>query len=146
MPREAEREYRILGNLGEAYRMAGNQAKAALAYRRAIAMAEQQLNGTTADGPRHASLGLYYAGVGEPGQAREQANRAIELQPASSEIRYLAAAEFAMNGEKGRALAELRQALERGYPLDVIRSAPLLSPLRGTPEFHNLEAEFSQQP
>lgn len=146
MPREAPRDYRIPGNLGEAYRFSkAPSGKSEWAYRQAIQIAERQLTGTPGDASLHSSLALYLAGAGEPAKAVEQIEEALRSRPEDSEIRYRAAVVFAQTANVTRAIAEVREALVRDYSLTVIQDAPLLAPVRAHPEFRNLVQEFKPQ-
>jgi serine/threonine-protein kinase len=137
--REAPGEYRIWGNLGDAYWLAKlPPEKARGAWRRAVEIAEPQLTGKPGDAELLSLLAKYHAKLGDRAKASERIAAALSLAPSSAMVHYQAGLVFALLGDRTRALAELTVAVNLKYSIEEIRQAPELVPLHQTPEFQEL--------
>ena len=121
------------GNLADAYHWgSGGDEKASAAYRRAIALGEDQLVVNPNDAVLLADLSYYYAMLGSRAEALEAFERALELLPSDIDVQHRGAQVYQALGEIERALELVRQAVENGYPADEIRVDPLFANLDET--------------
>jgi serine/threonine-protein kinase len=135
----------IMGNLADAYRWSGQPDRANGTYERAIALAFKKLQVNPRDANVLDELGTYYAKKGEAVQALDFMRRARALSPANIDMIYDQAQVFAITGRSAEALKALREALQKGYSVEQIKSDPELTTLRDLPEFKKLIAEFSKR-
>jgi tetratricopeptide (TPR) repeat protein/tRNA A-37 threonylcarbamoyl transferase component Bud32 len=138
-PRDSPNEYRIWGNLGDAYWLARMpQPQAVEAWTKAAALARAQLARTPADMRILATLAKFEAKIGQNADAIRDAGDAVRRDPANAAIRFQAALALALAGRHNEALDELAKALELKLPVSEIREAPELEPLRNLPRFKQL--------
>src|SRR5216684_2197348 len=135
----------LMGNLADAYRWSNQLEKANSTYDRAIALAFKQLQVNPRDANVLDELGLYYANMGNASQALDFMRRARALSAANIDMIYNQAVVFAISGRAAEALKALREALQKGYSLEQIKSDPELGTLQALPEFKKLVAEFSKR-
>src|SRR6266849_317319 len=135
----------MMGNLADAYRWSNQVDKANATYERAIALGFKQLQVNPRDANVLEQLGLYYAKKGDAIQALDFMRRARALSPADVNMIYNQAVVFAIGGRTAEALKALREALQKGYSLEEIKSDPELGTLQALPEFKKLVAEFSKR-
>ena len=124
----------IIGNLASGYWFAGDHAKALKAYDQAIVLASKELQVNPRDANVMGNLAIYYAEKGDikNGQtlikrAREIAD-SVDLTYYDAEIQYLA-------GHKTEAARALKEALNKGYSLDIAKADPWLGNAFQEPEF-----------
>ncbi len=140
-PRDAPKEYRIWGNLGDAYWLAGAPVeKSAAAYRHAIEIAEKLRTGSPNPVDIDSVLAEYYAKIGERDRAVERIESALQSAPSSASVRYQAGLVYATLNKDDRALEELKEALTRGFAVDQIKGAPEFKKLRDNPAFAGILA------
>jgi eukaryotic-like serine/threonine-protein kinase len=135
----------MMGNLADAYRWSGQPDRANATYERAIALGFKQLQVNPRDAGVLEQLGLYYAKKGDAIQALDFMRRARALSLADVNVIYNQAVVFAISGRTAEALKALREALQKGYSLEEIKSDPELGTLQSLPEFKKLVAEFSKR-
>jgi tetratricopeptide (TPR) repeat protein/tRNA A-37 threonylcarbamoyl transferase component Bud32 len=129
--REAPNDYKIWGNLGDAYWLSGAPPdKASSAFRHAVEIAERLRAGKPEDADLSSVLAEYYAKLGARDQAVERIEAALSTDPKSASVHYQAGLVYAMLGEDDRARREVAEALARGIAPDQIQHAPELKPLR----------------
>lgn len=129
-----DRNYIRWGNLADAYYWApGERDKAAGAYRRAIALAEEQLAINSGDPEVHQITARHYAMEGEPNDALQHIQAALQLAPTEPDVLQGAAHVYIVLEERERALEYLLQAIEAGYPRAEIRVDPLFRELLDDP-------------
>jgi serine/threonine-protein kinase len=129
-------DYLYWGNLADAYYFApGERPKADVAYRRALALAEEELRVNPRDAFALVSLAHYRAKTGQAGPAREAAERALALAPDDMNVVFFAAIVHESLGRSERALELLRRAQQQGYSALEIANHPELAALRARPEF-----------
>jgi len=134
----------LMGNLADAYRWSNQLDKANATYDRAIALAFKQLQVNPRDANVLDELGLYYGKKGDAVQALDFMRRARALSPSDVNLIYDQAVVFAETGRTAEALKTLREALQKGYSLQQVKSDPELTALQNLPEFGKLVAEFSK--
>lgn len=137
----APRDHRIWGNLGDAWGQApGREAEAGLAYRKAVALAEERLRINPADARVRSDLAHYHARLGHAERARHLAAEALRQDPRNAYVHYNAALVNVRLGATGAALDELEQAVTLGHERHLLRLEPGLERLRGQARFEALLA------
>lgn len=133
------------------YAQKKDEAKARASYEDARVRAENAVFESPEDGPRHALLGLIYAGLGRCGEAMTEARRAVELLPEHKDafdgpILAITRARISMMcGEIETALALLDRSLQTpsGVTIQELRLDPVWDPLRGDARFQQMLAKFT---
>ncbi len=121
----------VWGNLGDAYRWTrGNEDKAPEAYRRAIALAEQELKVNPKDAQIRAAYATYWAKLGNPAKALDEAARARQTAPSHVSVLFRCSLAYELTGKREQALEALGAALRGGYSIDEVRRDPDLEALR----------------
>jgi TolB-like protein/Flp pilus assembly protein TadD len=131
------------------YQAMNDQAKARVNYEEARDKAEKAVQESPEDGPRHALLGLIYAGLGRCDEAKAEAKRAVDLLPESKDafdgpILVLSRARIHMMcGDLDTAFALLEQSLRTpsGVTIPELRLDPVWDPLRADPRLQQMLAK-----
>ena len=120
-----EHEHLIQGNLGDAlWQVDGRRKEAIARYRRAILLAETELETTPADAALLAQLGYYYGRVGDRDQSRRYLSDALAAGPEILYVQYFVGVAAADRGDREIALRAVTELVRLGYPLSLLRSAP----------------------
>ncbi len=117
-------------SLGDAYSLAGEQAKARQAFEKAVTFAEKAVALRPQDASLAAWLSLYYARVAAMNRAREKLATALRFSQNDPEVMFNAAKVYELLRERERALAALRSAVQLGYSLNEVQNASELINLR----------------
>jgi TolB-like protein/Flp pilus assembly protein TadD len=133
-----------------AYAAMKDNAKARINYEEAREKAEMAVKESPEDGPRHALLGLIYAGLGRCDEAVAEGKRAVEFLPESKDafdgpIMVMSRARISMMcGDFDTALALLDRSLQTpaGITIHELRLDPIWDPLRSDPRFSPMLAKF----
>ena len=133
-----------------AYAAMKDEAKTRANYEEAREKAEAAVRESPEDGPRHALLGLIYAGLGRCDEAKAEGRRAVELLPESKDafdgpILVMSRARIEMMcGDFETALALLDRSLQTpaGITVQELRLDPVWDPLRNDPRFEQMLAKF----
>jgi serine/threonine-protein kinase len=129
--KETPNDYKIWGNLGDAYWLtAAPTDKAGAAYRHAIEIAEGLRERTPNDADLSSVLAEYYAKLGEKDRAVERIAFALGAAPEDAAVHYQAGLVNAMLNDDERAVSEIKDALRRGFAADQIQRAPELKKIR----------------
>jgi len=124
--------YAIWGDLGAAYLWStADKAKAAEAFRKAIALAE----GAPTDAGATAQLGEYYARLGEEKKSLPLLQRATVSDAESPEALYRVGTAYELLGKREEALRWIGRAMELGYAAEFVKRSPELAGLRKDPRF-----------
>lgn len=140
----APNDYRMWGNLADAYYFAGNQKKVAdVAYRRAIDLAEKHLEVNAEESMVMSEVALYYSRIGNSDKAREFNARANNHGGGIMYVHYNTALMHAQLGDTDEAFAALERAVELNYEPGLLSVDPALSSLREDERFRRLLAKNS---
>lgn len=109
-----DRDYRVWGNLGGAYRKLGELERSDACYERAIEMAERFLTVNRRDAAILTNLAGYYVPQAEYGRAVELLDRAVTLAPSDTRVLLAAIHTYEIAGERKKALYAGDRALRLG--------------------------------
>ena len=140
--------------LATVYAKKKEEAKARTNYEDARVRAESAVRESPEDGPRHALLGLIYAGLGRCEEAMAEAKRAVELLPETRDafdgpiLAVTRARVLMMCGDFDTALALLDRSLQTpaGVTIQELRVDPVWDALRADPRFQQMLAKFEKNP
>lgn len=135
----------VAGNLGDAYRWAGQKDKANGNYDKAIALAYKQLQVNPRDATTMGHMALYYSKKGDTAQAKSFIQRARAIDPSDVYSLYISAVVDTIANEPKPAIASLRTALQKGMSVGDVQSEPEFAPLRLAPEYQAMVKEFSSK-
>ncbi|MGB8131970.1 MAG: protein kinase [Candidatus Angelobacter sp.] len=129
-------DYRIFGNLGEAYgQMEGREEAERKSYSQALKLAEQRLVANGNDGGALLQAALYAAMLGQNAKAEEYRKSGIALSGHDPEARFNSALVLAQMHQDDRALAELDRALAGGLPASEVTDNPAWRRFAANPRF-----------
>ena len=134
-----------IGGLADAYRQLGQQEKAKANYDTAIKLALKAYEVNTRDAITLGELALYYAKNGDLNRAQNFIAKARDIDANNNVLIYNDAIIQVLSGKQADALKRLREALQKGFPVEMIRSEPELAAMRSTPEFAKLMKDFSRK-
>ena len=135
----APNDYRMWGNLGDAYHFQGTQEQVAeVAYKRAIGLGEAHLEVNPEDSIVISNIALYYARVGNVEKALELDARAHSQGDNIMYVHYNSALIHAQLGDKEQALVSIKRALELNYERELLRIDPAFEGLRQDERFRQL--------
>jgi Flp pilus assembly protein TadD len=133
-------DYRTWGDLAEAYLMVPELAdRAPGAFRKAIALAEEETARSSADAEARSLLSNYYARLQDYQKALATIAEAVQLGPDNVNVLFHAALVYEMAGQRDRALESIEGALRGGYSLKEIRLSDNLRDLRSDPRYQKLD-------
>ncbi len=127
------RDYVLWGNLAEAYYWSpGEREKSANAYRRALALAEEQLKVNPRQTSALGQVALDNAMLGDLTAAEQYLRRALALAPRDPDLQLKGAVIESHLHHPDRAIALLDKALAAGISPDVVRNNPSFDDLAKT--------------
>lgn len=135
------------------YQVMRDEPNARANYEEARAKAEKAVHESPEDGPRHALLGLIYAGLGRCDEAKTEAKRAVDLLPENRDafdgpiLSISRARIHMMCGDLDTAFAVLDRSLQTpsGITIHELRLDPVWDPLRSDPRFQQTLSKFGGQ-
>ncbi|MEY2561176.1 MAG: eukaryotic-like serine/threonine-protein kinase [Verrucomicrobiota bacterium] len=135
------------------YAVMKDEANARASYEEARGKAEEAVRESPDDGPRHALLGLIYAGLGRCDEAVTEGKRAVELLPEAKDafdgpIMAISRARISMMcGDIDTALALLDRSLQTpsGVTIQELRLDPIWDALRSDARFEQMLAKFGRK-
>ena len=130
-------DYQSLLLAGPIYISLGQREKAEDAYKRGLAVAEQQL-AINPDDARALYLGAAgWIDLDQPDKARDWIARSLAIDPNDPATLFNAACRYARLGDREQALTALEQAIENGYAYkEWIENDPDLESVRNEPRYH----------
>ena len=133
------------------YQAMKDDANARKNYEEAREKAEKAVQESPDDGPRHALLGLIYAGLGRCDEAKTEAKRAVDLLPETKDafdgpILVMSRARIHMMcGDLDTAFALLEHSLQTpaGITIHELRLDPVWDPLRADSRLDQMLSKYS---
>ncbi|MDH5176465.1 MAG: tetratricopeptide repeat protein [Gammaproteobacteria bacterium] len=120
-----EHDYVIQGNLADAlWQAPGRREDAVAQYRRAILLAESELESTPSAPALRAQLGYFYGRIGDSERSRRYLQDALAAGPDIIYVHYFVGLAAADAGQREVALKAVRELVRMGYPAGQLRSAP----------------------
>jgi tetratricopeptide (TPR) repeat protein len=138
--------YDVWSSLGDAEYYAGKHAQAANDYKKAIALANVQLQSTPNDANILAALAAAYSMIGDSSQAIDFLNRSLAINHTDKELMFNAAVVYNQLHQTGPALEWLGKALQAGYAPSVVAKAVALDNLHNNPRYQQLMQSAQHQP
>ncbi len=133
------RDPRSWANLGDTQRWTpGQEGKAAAAFDRAITLVREELEANPRDAEGWGHLAKWLAKRGQIAASLDAIRRALELAPGNVNSMAHAITVFELAGDRPRALANLKTALDSGYGRLELERDPELENLRRDPEAQRL--------
>jgi eukaryotic-like serine/threonine-protein kinase len=132
-------KYQYWGNLADAFRMIpGKSNRANEAYKRAIFLAEEQLNVNPKDVDVLSSLAMNYSRTGNSAKARKYLDQILQNNANNADVLRIASLIHLETGERQESLKWLAKAVHAGYSREQLIANPELASLRTEPEFARL--------
>jgi TolB-like protein/Flp pilus assembly protein TadD/DNA-binding winged helix-turn-helix (wHTH) protein len=134
-----EHDHVIQGNLGDAlWQIDGRRDDAIARYRRAILLAEAELEAKPADAALLAQLGYYYGRTGDRDQSQRYLSEALAAGQEILYVQYFVGVAAADRGEREAALRAVNELVRLGFPLSLLRSAPEFRSLWNSAEYQKI--------
>jgi serine/threonine protein kinase/tetratricopeptide (TPR) repeat protein len=133
-----------VGNLAEAYDLAGQKRLALTTYEQAIALCYKGLQVNPRDAITKGRLALWYGKKGDANQALKFIDEARKIDPNDLDLIYYQAQAQTLSGNKTGALETLRLAFKKGQPPAIAQAEPDLQGLQQDPRFQQLVKEFTK--
>jgi tetratricopeptide (TPR) repeat protein len=131
-----EHDYMIQGNLADAlWQVEGRRDEAATLYRRAIKLAESELEATPGNPTLKAQLGYFYGRLGEDERSQRYLAEALSGGQEMVYVQYFVGVAAADRGDRQTALKSIAEMVRMGYPPALLRSAPEFRSLAQDAEF-----------
>jgi tetratricopeptide (TPR) repeat protein len=134
-------DFRIWGNLGDAYSVAdakGQSDEAPKAYARSIELANEQLRLNPRDPDALAFIATGFARTGHAAEAGRHMQAALKIDAANPDILFDAAVVAALGGRNDVALDWIRRSLAAGFCPAIAAREKAFESLRGDPRFQDL--------
>ena len=123
----ATEDHQVVGGLADAlWNLKGSGDRAIENYRRAILLAERDLEINPENPVSWAQLGYYYGRVGETERSQRYFARALEKGAGLAHVNYYVALGAADRGEAAKARRYAGQAVKLGYPAALLDADPAL--------------------
>ncbi|MBD3288227.1 protein kinase [candidate division KSB1 bacterium] len=140
---ENDNDYLTWGNLAAAYSLLDSKQEQAMqTYRKAIAIAEKQLNINPNAPDVISNLASYYADVGDSSKAVTLIEQAIRKAPDDIQVMYRAGSTYEHLGNREKALHWIGRALKNGYSKSEIEHQPELAQLVADERYKQLTGEY----
>jgi TolB-like protein/tetratricopeptide (TPR) repeat protein len=135
----APNDYRMWGNLGDAYYFQGDQKQVAeVAYKRAIELGENRLRVNEEETMVISDVALYYSRIGNAEKARELEAKANSRAPDIMYVQYNSGLIHMQLGDVDKALTALERAVELDYERELLRVDPAFKELSDNERFRQL--------
>ncbi len=140
----APNDYRMWGNLGDAYSFSETKKTAAeVAYQRAIRLGDQLLAINAQDKDVLPHVAYYYSRIGNRETAKVMSAKARKLAPDDMVVYYYSALIHAQFGETDEMLSALKRAIELEYRRELLSLDPILAEYREDERFVRLVSNSS---
>jgi serine/threonine-protein kinase len=139
----APTSWMYVGNLADAYRMAGRKDAAAGTYEKAIELAKKDLLVNPRNAVTMGGLGLWYAKSGDTKQGKRLIEAARAIDPANVDLMYFQAQIAALDNDTPGAIAALKEALAKGMRPEIAVAEPDLQNIKTNPGFQQLVRQSS---
>ena len=130
-----DKNYRVWENLAVAYERLNQPEKAAIARERELALVESDAKTRPKDGELQSYLGLLYAKKRMPDEADQHLQAALALRGDDQVVLENVAEAYEDLGRRSQALQYIEKALDKGYPVEDIRTNPAFTGLLADPNF-----------
>jgi serine/threonine protein kinase/tetratricopeptide (TPR) repeat protein len=131
--------YVVWGNLAEAYYWTPSEReRAALAYEKAIKMAQDALQVNPKDTGALRRLGLYHAMLGHASVAQAYVGKALQNAASSPDVQFYVAKTNMRLGNSDAAFSALNRSVALGFPKSWIRDDPIFAGLAPNVQFQEL--------
>ncbi|MGK2855919.1 MAG: protein kinase domain-containing protein [Thermoanaerobaculia bacterium] len=128
-------DFQLWAGLGDSLRWSTNgKAKAPAAYRKAVELAEANLDVSPRDRTTLTILAVCEAKLGNSTRAVSLARLAVETDPENMIVNYNAGVAMELAGKRDLALKHIKHALEHGYTKEELRRDPELRTLAAETE------------
>ncbi|MEP6960552.1 MAG: tetratricopeptide repeat protein [Acidobacteriota bacterium] len=139
------KEHLLWRNLGDAYQMLpGREADARGSYQQALDMAEALLKVNPRDARALSSTALYRAKLDDSPRAQTAIAQTDRLESKDLSVIFNTAVASELTGQRKSALSRIKSALEQGFSMERVTSAPELEKLRESEEFRQLQSNMKQ--
>lgn len=128
----------LWGDLAAAYQRSGQKSKAQDAFRKQLALVNQQLQVNPRDAERQSDAAGIYAALGDKTDALAHLAQSLYLGRGDKDLLFNAAVVYNDLGETGDALEWLQKAFTAGYSASIVRDSPEFDNLRNSPQFQQL--------
>lgn len=136
-----EHDYVIQGNLADAlWQVEERRDEAVARYRRAILLAETELQATPSAPALRAQLGCFYLRIGESERSQRYLAEALATGPDIIYVHYFVGVAAADRGQRDVALRAVGELVRMGFPRTLLRSAPEFRSLLQDAEYKRLIA------
>jgi TolB-like protein/tetratricopeptide (TPR) repeat protein/DNA-binding winged helix-turn-helix (wHTH) protein len=123
----APEDYKLWGGRADSqWYLPQRRDRAEQDYRRAASLAERSLAVDATAAETWAMLGYFYGRIGDAERGRRYVSRALEIEPDSPYVLYFSAIAAADQGDRERAAALVRGALEHGFSKVLVVADPAL--------------------
>ena len=127
------------GNLGDGYRWApGRRNDAPSAYRRAIALVDQEIAKKQGDADLESRRAVYLVKLGDRPAALRGVEGVAGRTSLTPLVLFRVVMVYELAGERDRALGALERALQAGYPVRDLATEPELTALRADARYQRL--------
>jgi Flp pilus assembly protein TadD/TolB-like protein len=134
-------DYRIWGNLGDAYADSpATASKAKASYEKSISLAREQLRLNPRDGEAYSYVATGLARTGRVAEADAPMHEALKLEEKDPNVFADAATVAALAHRDADALEYLRKAVAAGYCRSILTFRPEFARLRDNPDFRSILA------
>ncbi len=127
----------LVGNLASGYWWAGDRVQAVKAFDEAIALASKELRVNPRDANVLGSLALYYAQKGDVSNGLTLIRRARAIDAHSADLIYYDAEISYLAGQKEAAISAFRDAVKKGYSLQIAKADPWFNKAFQDPQFQS---------
>ena len=132
-----DRDYRVWSNLVSAYEWLKNDDKAASARERELKLVEDDVKNQPRDATAQSELAGVYAAEKMRDKALIRIQTALALSPDDPRVLVNVGDAYEKLGDRPNAVRYVEKALEKGYPLDDVKSDPGLQNLLSDPKFRH---------